>query len=319
MKTVPNITPTKCSTKLSRPMNGSAAKTNLANFPGEILESVLSMCSSKDRNSFRNVCQRFREVHRDFVVHSYKVVCKRIGMKSSAQRRNRIAIVSRVLYDVNRPFMQVADMCVSFYSGTIDLFESLHRAVMSYDLIDMLNQFYDDAETMLAAQSFNVSYLISLLSLLNQFSNVSKSSQRAEFTRIHLKFVIRDIWYIIVWPNDGRLLDHPKESRSILIMITILLINEKFHRPFYELVKYGSRTMIYGGATTRRPTCSVTFEIGITGDASIIDYFAENETCKNAAYHEMPLHGGHLTDATILFRCKETSRLNSGHNYAIRF
>lgn len=300
-------------------MNGSA-KTNLANFPGDILDSVLSMCSSKDRNSFKNVCQRFREVHRDFVVHSYKVVRKRIRKKSSPQRSHQIAIFSRVLYDVNRSFIQVADMCVSFYSVAIDLFASPNRAVMSSDLIEMLNQFYDDAETMLSAQSFNMSYLISLLSLLNQFYNVSKSSERAGSTRIHLKFVVNDIWYIIVWSYDyGRLLDHPKESRSILIMLTILLINEKFHRPFHEIFEYGSRTMIYGNATSRRTSCWATFEIDIAGDASIVDYFAENETRKNAAYHEMPLHGGHLTDVTILFRCKDISRLNSGLNYAIRF
>lgn len=316
MKTAPKILPAKCSTKISRPK-----KANVASLPNEILEHILSMCSPMERNCFRHVCQRFRDVHRKFVVHNYKVACKRIRMKSSLQRRNQIAIVLRVLYDVNWSFLQVADLQVSFYAGAVELFESLHRAVMSSDVIGVLNGFYEDCELMLSGHSLNALFTVSLLSILNRFSNATKSSQRIGSGRIHFKYVVHNIWYVIIWSSGGRLLNHPKESRAIVIMLTICLINEKLHRKFYETVDYGARTMICGSmkSQSNRPSCSVTIELDIFGDTNIIDYFAENEKCKNVKYRGMPSDGGNLTAVHIFMKCREASRLDGGQGYAIRF
>lgn len=316
MKIAPKISPAKCSTKISR-----TKKANVTSLPNEILEYILLMCSPMQRNCFRHVCQRFRDVHRKFVVHNYKIVCKRIRMKSSLQRRNQIAIVLRVLYDVNCSFLRVADLQVSFYASAVELFESLHRAVMSSDVIGVLNRFHEDCELILPGHSLNVSFTVSLLSILNRFSNVTKSSQRIGSARIHSKYVVHNIWYVIIWSSGGRLLNHPKESRAIVIMLTILLINEKFHRKFYEIVEYGARTMIYGSTISQsnRPSCCVTIEIDIIGDTNIIDYFAENEKCKNVKYRGMPSDGGNLTAVNILMKCREASRLDGGQGYAIRF
>lgn len=313
MKIASKISPTKCSSKISRPK-----RTNFTSLPNEILEHILSFCSPMQRNCFRHVCQQFRDVHRKFIVHYYKVVCKRIRMKSSLQRRNSIASVLRVLYGVNWSFLQFFDMQVSFYAGAIELFESLHSAVMSSDVIGVLNKFHEDCEQMLSEHSFNVSYTISLLTLLNRFSTVSKSSQRIGSARIHFKYIVHNIWYVIIWSNGGRTLNHPKESRTILIMLTILLINEKFNRKFYEITESEGRTMIYG-CTTARPVCCVTIEMDIFGDVDIIDYFAKNEICEHVSHRRMPSKGSNLTAVNILMKCKEASRLDGGQSYSICF
>lgn len=293
-------------------------KTNLSDFPDEVLQNILSMCTPIDRNRFRNVCRRFRDVHRDAVLHNYKVICRRIRTESTVRRKNQIASVLRVLYDVNRCFLRDADVRISFYSGATELFKSLHSAVMSSDLIEILNRFYDESETMMLEPVLNMSYLVSLLSLLNRFSNITKSSKRFQSERIHFKHVVHGIWFVIIWCNSSRQLNHPNESRAIVIMLTILLINEKFQRKFYDILEYGTRTMIYGSVTSpsKRSTCCITFEMDIIGDVDIIDYLADTGTCKNV---KMPINGGNLTAVNILLKCKEASRLNGGQIYAIRF
>lgn len=322
MKTAPKMKKKKRSAKLSgRPTNNST-KTKLTSLPDYVLEHILSMCATRDRHCFKMVCQRFQDIHRAFVKHKHKVVRKRFHIESSSERMNQIALIVRMLQEVNKTFMRVADMQVSFYDGTTEMFESLHRAVMTSDLIEVLKMFYEDAELMLSEQSLNVSYIVSLLSVLNQFSRVSRSCMRPFDTRIHFKYVVHDIRCIVVWSNDG-LLKHPTESFYIMIMLTILLINEKFHRKFYEMVNYGSRTMIYGcggGASSNfnRPACSVTFEIDIIGDADIINYFVESESGTNGAHLDTPTNKGTLIAAKILFKCKESSRLD-GRSYVIRF
>lgn len=320
MKIAPENSPSKCVPQLSTSSNTNRmVRVNLTVLPSEILEHILSMCSPKEQNCFRNVCQRFREVHRDFVIHRYKVVCKRIRSKSSSpQRRNRIEVVWRLLRDVYGSFLRNDYLQVSFQSVVIELFGSLHSAPMSTDLIEVLSKFFDDAEQMLSKQSFNVSFIVSLLSLLHRFSKVSKYSQRNECNRIHFKYDVYDIWYLIIWSGDGRLLSHPNESQKILILLTILLIDEKFQQKFYETDDFGSRTIIYGNTTGRsnRFKCSVTFEIDISGDASIIDYLAKNDTFTN---HEILLDTNNLTDVDIRFKCREASRLDDGQYHSMRF
>lgn len=327
MKTAPKMMKKKRSVKMSGTPTNHSTKTKLTSLPDYVLEHILSMCSARDRHRFKNVCQRFQDVHRAFVKHKHIVARKRIHIESSAERRNQIALVLRVLREVNKTFMRVDDMQVSFYAGTTELFESLHRAVMTSDLIEMLEMFYEDAELMLSKQSLNVSYIVTLLSVLDQFSRVSRNCQRIADTRIHFKYVVHDIWCITIsWPRlwrGGRVLKHPTESFSIVIMLTILLINEKRQRKLYEMHKYGPRTMIYGGgggalSNLSKPVCSVTFEIDVIGDADIIDYFVGSESGTNEAHLDTPMNGGTLTSANILFKCKESTRLD-GQSYVIRF
>lgn len=310
------ILPIKCKSNVKK-----APKKNLNSLPNEILEHILSMCAPTEQNCFRNVCHRFNKVHRNFVVHNYNVLCKQIRMKTSLQRRNTIAILLRELFDMNKVFLQVIDLQVSFLSGVTELFKSIHSAVLSSDLIKMLNDFYTMAESELPMPSFNVSFLATLLCLLNQFTCASKWSERIGSTRIHIKYVIHGIWFIFIWSSGIRFLNHPTESRAIVIMLTILLINEKFHRTFYEINNFGPRTLVYGNAipSTSRIADCVTFEIDIAGDDSTIEYFATNQIWTNASHTRNPLADENLTAVNIKLRCKEATRLGDANQYLIRF